>query len=56
MAANKQAEPLLKVEGLKQYFRLNAGYMVKAVENVSFEFIQGRHTAWWGNPVPASPP
>ncbi len=27
MAANKQAEPLLKVEGLKQYFRLNAGYM-----------------------------
>ena len=41
MAANKQAEPLLKVEGLKQYFRLNAGYMVKAVENVSFEIYPG---------------
>ncbi len=41
MAANENNRPLLKVEGLKQYFRVNAGYTVKAVENVSFQIYPG---------------
>ena len=41
MAVNYNAEPLLKVEGLKQYFRINNNYKVKAVENVSFEIYPG---------------
>lgn len=41
MAANYSGEPLLKVEGLKQYFRVNAAYTVKAVENVSFRIYPG---------------
>ncbi len=34
-------EPLLKVEGLKQYFRVSSSYTVKAVEGVSFEIYAG---------------
>ena len=34
-------EPLLKVEGLKQYFRVSSSYTVKAVEWVSFEIYAG---------------
>ena len=34
-------EPLLKVEGLKQYFRVSSKYTVKAVEGVSFEIYAG---------------
>lgn len=34
-------KPLLKVEGLKQYFRVSASYTVHAVENVSFEIYPG---------------
>lgn len=34
-------EPLLKVEGLKQYFKVSSHYTVKAVENVSFEIYPG---------------
>ena len=34
-------EPLLKVEGLKQYFRVSSKYTVKAVEGVSFEIYPG---------------
>lgn len=41
MAVDYKAEPLLKVEGLKQYFKINAGYTVKAVENVSFQIYPG---------------
>lgn len=41
MAVNYEAEPLLTVEGLKQYFRVNSHYTVKAVENVSFEIYPG---------------
>lgn len=33
--------PLLKVDGLKQYFRVSASYTVHAVENVSFEIYPG---------------
>lgn len=33
--------PLLKVEGLKQYFKVSSGYTVHAVENVSFEIYPG---------------
>lgn len=34
-------EPLLKVEGLKQYFRVSRTFTVKAVDNVSFEIYPG---------------
>ena len=35
------SEPLLKVENLKQYFRVNHSYTVKAVNGVSFEIYPG---------------
>jgi len=35
------SEPLLKVENLKQYFRVNRSYTVKAVNGVSFEIYPG---------------
>ena len=35
------ATPLLKVEGLKQYFRVSGSYTVHAVEDVSFEIYPG---------------
>lgn len=41
MAANYNAEPILKVEGLKQYFPISKSYTVKAVDNVSFEIYPG---------------
>lgn len=41
MAVNNQDKPLLTVEGLKQYFRVSSTYVVKAVENVSFEIYPG---------------
>lgn len=41
MAVDYKAGPLLKVEGLKQYFKINASYTVKAVENVSFQIYPG---------------
>ena len=41
MAVNYNSEPLLKVEGLKQYFKLSNNYTVKAVEGVSFEIYLG---------------
>lgn len=34
-------EPLLKVENLKQYFRVSSKFTVKAVEGVSFEIYPG---------------
>ncbi len=41
MAADYKGEPLLQVEGLKQYFKINASYTVKAVENVSLQIYHG---------------
>lgn len=41
MAENKTKEPLLRVEDLKQYFRVSSKYTVKAVEGVSFEICPG---------------
>ena len=41
MAQNKEREPLLKVEGLKQHFRASSKYTVKAVEGVSIEIYPG---------------
>lgn len=41
MAVNYNTEPLLKVEGLKQYFPVSKNYTVKAVEGVSFEIYPG---------------
>lgn len=34
-------EPLLKVEGLKQYFKVNRNFTVKAVDDVSFQIYPG---------------
>ena len=41
MAAQYNQEPLLKVEGLKQYFPINRTFTVKAVDDVSFEIYPG---------------
>ncbi len=41
MAANYQAEPILKVENLSQYFRVSRDFTVKAVDGVSFEIYPG---------------
>src|SRR5574344_2155496 len=38
---SESAEPLLKVEGLKQYFRITNKFTVKAVDGVSFELFPG---------------
>jgi oligopeptide transport system ATP-binding protein len=38
---NYNAEPILKVENLKQYFKVNHNFTVKAVEGVSFEIYPG---------------
>lgn len=34
-------EPLLKVQGLKQYFKISGGYTVRAVDGVDFEIYPG---------------
>ena len=39
--AEQNAAPLLKVEGLKQYFRVSKSFTVKAVEDVSLEIYPG---------------
>ncbi len=41
MAANYNAEPLLSVKDLKQYFKINESYTVKAVDGVSFDIYPG---------------
>ena len=41
MSINYQADPILKVESLKQYFRIKRDYTVKAVDGVSFEIYPG---------------
>ena len=41
MAVNYNQEPLLKVEGLKQYFPISRTFTVKAVDNVSFDIYPG---------------
>ena len=41
MAVNYNAEPLLKIEGLKQYFKVNRTFSVKAVDDVSFCIYPG---------------
>ena len=41
MAANYNAEPLLEVKGLKQYFPVSKTYTVKAVDDVSFKVYPG---------------
>ena len=39
--AAQSATPLLKVEGLKRYFKVNKNFTVKAVDDVSFEIYPG---------------
>ena len=41
MSANYNAEPILRVEQLKQYFKINRKYTLKAVDDVSFEIYPG---------------
>ena len=41
MAANYNQEPLLTVEGLKQYFPISHTFTVKAVDDVSFKIYPG---------------
>ena len=41
MSADYSSEPILKVEGLKQYFKSAGGYQVKAVDGVDFEVYRG---------------
>ncbi len=41
MAANYNAEPLLEVKGLKQFFPVSKTYTVKAVDDVSFKVYPG---------------
>ncbi len=41
MAANYKGEPILTVDGLKQYFKVSRSFTVKAVDNVSFQIYPG---------------
>lgn len=41
MTMQSNQEPLLKVEGLKQYFPISKEYVVKAADDVSFEIYPG---------------
>ncbi len=41
MAANYDEEFLLKVDGLKQYFKVSSSYTVRAVDDVSFRIYPG---------------
>ena len=41
MVANYNAEPLLEVNGLKQYFQVSRTYAVRAVDDVSFQIWPG---------------
>lgn len=41
MAVNYNAEPILKVEHMKQYFKVSSKFTVKAVDDVSFEIYPG---------------
>lgn len=41
MATTESNAPILKVEGLKQYFKTSGDFTVKAVDNVSFEIYPG---------------
>ena len=41
MAVNYNAEPILTVDGLKQYFKVSSSFTVHAVEDVSFKIDPG---------------
>jgi len=41
METKKEAEPLLEIKGLKQYFKISRGYTVRAVDGVSFRIYPG---------------
>ena len=41
MAVNYDAEPILTVDGLKQYFKVSSSFTVHAVEDVSFKIYPG---------------
>ena len=37
-----EKQPLLQVKDLKQYFKVNSGYTVRAVDGVSFDIEPGK--------------
>ena len=39
--SNYDAEPILTVDGLKQYFKVSSSFTVHAVEDVSFKIYPG---------------
>ena len=39
--ADYKAAPILRVENLKQHFRVNGNFTVRAVDNVSFDIYPG---------------
>ena len=41
MAVNYNAEPILTVDGLKQYFKVSSSFTVHAVEDISFKIYPG---------------
>ena len=41
MAADYSQEPILKVEHMKQYFKVSSSFTVKAVDDVSFDIYPG---------------
>ena len=41
MPARYDQEPILKVEHMKQYFKVNSSFTVKAVDDVSFDIYPG---------------
>ena len=41
MAVNYNAEPILRVEHMKQYFKISSSFTVKDVDDVSFEIYPG---------------
>ncbi len=41
MSVNYNAEPILKVEHMKQYFKISSSFTVKAVDDVSFDIYPG---------------
>ena len=46
MAVNYNAEPILTVDGLKQYFKVSSSFTVHAVEDVSFKIYPGETYGW----------